>query len=452
MSKKRSHDEAEQEIFVGMEHISTGVASASAVERKYDKQSLLTLKLVMACPQGELCAQRQGHIEGLKSVGDHIHFEQFSHFCPHFADRCLFLQKDDLLHRNFMHPCKEGTNCPFLYFLPQDPVSVERYNEHMRKYYHFCHMMGRCPMLQNAIHRAHFRHTPEMNISLHLPSSSSAPILLSNQNRSEEKRDEKKEMGLHPMLQDPKTCDTCGKISFNYDRLFCSHIFCEDCKEKKLTCAACMVIQELLNEPPKIERVQCPSCNTQVQHFITKDPCGHICCLKCLEASDNCRACRREREEQEMKEALERTEGESREQREREEEKKREHESAQREIITDIENTLDIIREFVNREDRKEDQGEVNGEVDMVIGDDVDNVTEPPPLPPSPRPPDEYKDRCIICMDDCVGSYRQTLLCTHFFHEQCIQRWFEFRGDDTCPICRRDMEELERDQERFLRS
>jgi hypothetical protein len=251
------------------------------------KESLLTIKLTMACPQGELCAFRHGHIEGLSSVGDFVHFNKFCHFCPHFEERCPFTQKGCINHKRFLHPCKESTNCPYLFFLPQDADGVSRYNEHMSHFYHFCHMMGKCPLIQNAVHRAHFRHTPEMNISLHLPSFAAEPVM-PQAIASRPSRDS--------VVNDPKGCDTCGKRAMFYDRLFCSHILCKECKDRNLTCAACMMIQTLLSEPAKLEQKACDTCHGNVQQYIVQNDCDHVACYKCLELWRECRPCERERQ------------------------------------------------------------------------------------------------------------------------------------------------------------
>lgn len=42
---------------------------------------------------------------------------------------------------------------------------------------------------------------------------------------------------------------------------------------------------------------------------------------------------------------------------------------------------------------------------------------------------------CVICLEELVsGTEVKRLPCSHFFHGQCIDCWFE--GMDKCPLCR----------------
>lgn len=48
----------------------------------------------------------------------------------------------------------------------------------------------------------------------------------------------------------------------------------------------------------------------------------------------------------------------------------------------------------------------------------------------------KYENPCAICFDPIVHKDRKILSCNHYFHEQCLDRWFEKRY--SCPTCRRD--------------
>jgi hypothetical protein len=51
---------------------------------------------------------------------------------------------------------------------------------------------------------------------------------------------------------------------------------------------------------------------------------------------------------------------------------------------------------------------------------------------------------CSICCDE-IGCARATLSCNHTFHLGCIGRWI--LKNETCPMCRGEMEDKERIQE-----
>lgn len=54
---------------------------------------------------------------------------------------------------------------------------------------------------------------------------------------------------------------------------------------------------------------------------------------------------------------------------------------------------------------------------------------------------DDVESECCLCMEAFqIGDAVRVLPCSHFFHEACIDRWFEalqYHGR-TCPLCKRD--------------
>lgn len=60
------------------------------------------------------------------------------------------------------------------------------------------------------------------------------------------------------------------------------------------------------------------------------------------------------------------------------------------------------------------------------------------------RAPDGFCEECPICAEEVQpGEYLTTLspFCTHWFHSECIETWFEKSNDgntisSTCPMCR----------------
>ena len=43
---------------------------------------------------------------------------------------------------------------------------------------------------------------------------------------------------------------------------------------------------------------------------------------------------------------------------------------------------------------------------------------------------------CCICQENIsVGQYAYFLLCTHCFHRNCADKWFEKKSE--CPYCRK---------------
>ncbi|KAL3111033.1 hypothetical protein niasHT_012951 [Heterodera trifolii] len=52
---------------------------------------------------------------------------------------------------------------------------------------------------------------------------------------------------------------------------------------------------------------------------------------------------------------------------------------------------------------------------------------------------DQQRDDCAICLDPIpLETFVRPLSCNHFFHNECIEKWFKSRHK-TCPICRREM-------------
>ena len=44
--------------------------------------------------------------------------------------------------------------------------------------------------------------------------------------------------------------------------------------------------------------------------------------------------------------------------------------------------------------------------------------------------------QCSICLDDFSERQKKTLICGHAFHQDCIQKAYDF-SITTCPLCRR---------------
>lgn len=44
------------------------------------------------------------------------------------------------------------------------------------------------------------------------------------------------------------------------------------------------------------------------------------------------------------------------------------------------------------------------------------------------------QETCAVCFDLIQRPQSHTTTCKHFFHSECIRRWFE--TSDVCPMCR----------------
>ena len=53
-----------------------------------------------------------------------------------------------------------------------------------------------------------------------------------------------------------------------------------------------------------------------------------------------------------------------------------------------------------------------------------------------------FDNRCVICMENIEKEsiIRKLNKCNHFFHINCIDKWFESKI--TCPTCRQDIRDL----------
>lgn len=49
------------------------------------------------------------------------------------------------------------------------------------------------------------------------------------------------------------------------------------------------------------------------------------------------------------------------------------------------------------------------------------------------------QETCAVCFDVIQRPQYHTTQCKHFFHSECIRRWFE--TSDVCPICRSSQHE-----------
>ena len=49
-----------------------------------------------------------------------------------------------------------------------------------------------------------------------------------------------------------------------------------------------------------------------------------------------------------------------------------------------------------------------------------------------------YEDPCAICFESILDRDKKQLSCNHYFHEQCLDRWFEKHF--SCPTCRKEDE------------
>lgn len=53
---------------------------------------------------------------------------------------------------------------------------------------------------------------------------------------------------------------------------------------------------------------------------------------------------------------------------------------------------------------------------------------------------------CVVCMSDFESrQLLRVLPCSHEFHGKCVDKWL--RANRTCPICRADASEVQRDSE-----
>lgn len=394
----------------------------------------------VTCPRGDLCPIRQSHIHNRNLYDNHphlSHLQQVRHFCPYFEDVCPLVQKREI-HSKFLHPCKDGVNCPYLFFVPTTFNDISQYNKHISEYYHFCHLMGKCPLLQNVVHRAQFRHTPDININLHIPDEP-LPVPI----KEEVENKDMVEVYIHK-----KCCDTCGKLSAKYNTLFCSHIMCYNCENTGKKCTLCITIRDLLSDSPQhiqehkfsFEReqeqvAQCATCNISTPFFVPQNGCGHIVCLKCLGTYESCQPCREERIDREIKEEHKRHLDED-----------LRIQNMLAETHSQLQQGMYYIDDVMKQ---KTDCGENPIKITEIdpekkIGSDIDNTKK------GDLNADYNLNECRICFQNIRDEDKRILLCAHFFHEHCIQNWFEIKGQDICPICRQDMEDLERKQQKFL--
>lgn len=42
---------------------------------------------------------------------------------------------------------------------------------------------------------------------------------------------------------------------------------------------------------------------------------------------------------------------------------------------------------------------------------------------------------CPICLDELGMSYVTLPVCQHHFHNDCITKWLQLSGKQTCPTC-----------------
>lgn len=49
------------------------------------------------------------------------------------------------------------------------------------------------------------------------------------------------------------------------------------------------------------------------------------------------------------------------------------------------------------------------------------------------------EETCSVCLDTIQRSQCHVTLCKHYFHSECIRRWFE--TSDVCPVCRNSQNE-----------
>ena len=58
---------------------------------------------------------------------------------------------------------------------------------------------------------------------------------------------------------------------------------------------------------------------------------------------------------------------------------------------------------------------------------------------------DESHKKCMICLEEFKeNDICRIILCTHRFHDKCIQKWFDRKVK--CPICNANMEKLKNKQ------
>ena len=62
------------------------------------------------------------------------------------------------------------------------------------------------------------------------------------------------------------------------------------------------------------------------------------------------------------------------------------------------------------------------------------------------NPNDELKNLdCPICQDKLIGPLKhvKTVPCSHYYHQTCINDWFNEDQNRSCPLCRRSIQDLE---------
>ena len=42
---------------------------------------------------------------------------------------------------------------------------------------------------------------------------------------------------------------------------------------------------------------------------------------------------------------------------------------------------------------------------------------------------------CVICLDNMDALYATLPVCQHRFHTDCITKWLQLSGKQTCPTC-----------------
>ena len=49
---------------------------------------------------------------------------------------------------------------------------------------------------------------------------------------------------------------------------------------------------------------------------------------------------------------------------------------------------------------------------------------------------DAHLDQCAICLESLSETPKQTLECSHTFHQSCLKELRKSAVQQTCPICR----------------
>jgi hypothetical protein len=336
--------------------------------------------------------------------------------------------ENNIFHNLFFKKCPNEKSCiaKDIYFNKKGRIDFL----HFKKYYHYCpYMKSECPNEDiyhgNFLHLCEEDHCPFLEMN---PNSTNdiGPYLFHMENyyhicpnhnnncsikdifhksiyehhftmRLKDTNEEKQENTKH--------CDFCGELCQSVRTSSCHHLICQNCQIENRECFSCKLIHDLTEEKhqnlPEFY-LTCSQCLKDTSAYILFQSCEHITCTKCLDKHGECHLCKSEKNREARKK--------EREIRERE---KRDYEKA----IEESKKIYDEIEIEIHREKKEEDNKE---------------------------------DICSICFEPYSKNEKTTLLCAHYFHTHCIEKWFYTREKEICPLCNSDMEKLKDEQECFF--